>query len=71
MADPTERAEWQRYLTGLDALGALIVSDEFPGPPIDPDEGYRHLAQQLLCWLSWAVGTATRPARRSSARTTS
>ena len=56
MADVPERAAWGELLTGLDALGARILTDDFPGPPIDPDEGYRHLAQQLLCWLEWSIG---------------
>ena len=58
MADPRERAEWHQLLTGLDSLGAHIVSDAFPGPAIDSDEGFRHVAQQSLCWLSWALGHA-------------
>ena len=64
MADPTESAEWHQLLAGLGPLGAHITSDAFPGPAIDPDEGFRHIAQQSLCWLSWAIGHAdpTRPA---------
>jgi hypothetical protein len=64
MTEVPEGVAWTELLTGLDALGAHILSDEFPGPPIDPDEGFRHLAQQLLCWLGWSLGhgDATRPA---------
>jgi hypothetical protein len=64
MSERTERSAWSKLLQGADALGEHMLSPEFPGPPIDPDEGFRHLAQQLLCWLTWAVGhgDATRPA---------
>ena len=47
MTDPTESAEWHQLLAGLDSLGGHITSDAFPGPPVDPDEGYRHVAQQV------------------------
>jgi hypothetical protein len=56
VAEVPEHAAWNELLAGLDALGARILSDDFPGPPIDPDEGYRHVAQQLLCWLEWSIG---------------
>jgi hypothetical protein len=64
MADTPELDAWSALMTGLDALGAHMLSDDFPGPPIDPDEGFRHLAQQHLCWLSWSVahGDPTTPA---------
>jgi Protein of unknown function (DUF1214) len=60
---PDAQAAWSDWSNGLDALGARIVSDDFPGPPIDLDEGFRHLGQQALCWLEWAVGHGdpTRP----------
>jgi hypothetical protein len=63
MTESTESAAWSELLRGLDSLGRHITSDDFPGPPIDPDEGFRHVAQQTLCWLAWAVGhgDATRP----------
>jgi hypothetical protein len=51
-----ELTDWHALLTGLEALGARIVSNEFPGPGIDPDEGFRHVSQQLLCWLGWSIG---------------
>jgi hypothetical protein len=63
VTDPDERAAWRELLGGLDALGDRIVGDAFSGEPIDRDEGYRHLAQQVLCWLSWSLahGDPTTP----------
>ncbi len=63
MTGSPEGAAWSELLRALDALGRHITSDDFPGPPIDPDEGFRHVAQQALCWLGWAVGhgDATQP----------
>jgi len=64
MANFGEPEAWRELLAGLDALGARIVGPDFPGPPIDADEGFRHLAQQLLCWVGWSIGHGdpTRPA---------
>jgi hypothetical protein len=43
-------------LSGLDALGARLLNDDFPSDPDRRDEAFRHLAQQLLCWLEWSLG---------------
>jgi Protein of unknown function (DUF1214) len=58
MVESTEGAAWSELLRGLDSLGRHVTSDDFPGPPVDPDEALRHVAQQTLCWLGWAVGHA-------------
>lgn len=63
MNEPVELSDWRMFLHGLEKLGAHVVSDDFPGPPIDRDEGFRHLGDQLLCWLTWSLahGDATTP----------
>lgn len=52
----TELDEWRGLLGGLDALGSRMLADDFPGDDAGRDEGFRHLATQVLCWLEWAVG---------------
>src|SRR5437763_174831 len=63
MGDRDELVEWRAFLNGLGAVGAHIASDAFPGPPIDRDEGFRQLGQQVLCWLGWSLahGDPTTP----------
>ena len=60
---PSEAVDWHALLAGLDALGTRVLADDFPSTPRDRDEAFRHLAQQTLCWLSWAVfhGDPTTP----------
>ena len=72
MADPTERAEWHQLPRRSRRARRAHRERRVPGPPIDPDEGYRHVAQQLAL-LAELGDRSRRPdhARRSSARTTS
>ena len=53
------------------ARRARITSDAFPARRSIPTRAFRHVAQQTLCWLSWAIGHDDPTAPRSSARTTS
>jgi hypothetical protein len=36
-------------------VGAVLLGREFPAAAADRDEAFRHLAQQTLCWLGWAL----------------
>lgn len=47
---------WRELLGGLDGLAQRLLADDFPGDPDGRDETFRHLAQQLVCWLEWSVG---------------
>jgi hypothetical protein len=55
-AGPTELAAWRELLTGLEALGARLLDDDFPDDAPGRDEAFRHLTEQLLCWLEWSIG---------------
>ena len=52
----SEPDAWHGLLRGLDALGQRVLGDDFPGDPRGRAECFRHLAQQTLCWLEWAIG---------------
>ncbi|MGP0031787.1 MAG: DUF1214 domain-containing protein [Acidimicrobiales bacterium] len=49
-------AAWREFLAGLEALGERLLGEDFPGDPDGREEGFRHLSQQSLCWLEWALG---------------
>ena len=57
---PTVQADdWAAFAAGLGALGAPASrATSSRSTPSIRDEGFRHLAQQTLCWLSWAIGHA-------------
>ena len=55
-ASPVELSAWREVLTGLEALGARLLDDDFPSDRPGRDEAFRHLAEQLLCWLEWSIG---------------
>ena len=55
-ASPTELASWRELLTGLEALGVRLLKDDFPNDPVGRNEAFRHLTEQLLCWLEWSIG---------------
>jgi hypothetical protein len=40
----------------MGALGDRILADDFPGSERDRAEGFRHLANQLCCWLTYSIG---------------
>ncbi|MBV8949290.1 MAG: DUF1214 domain-containing protein [Actinobacteria bacterium] len=47
---------WSAYLRGLEALGRRVLRDDFPSDPAGRDDCFRHLGQQVLCWLEWSIG---------------
>ncbi len=49
-------AAWRELCDRLGALGDRILGDDFPSSPRDRAEGFRHLANQVACWLTYAVG---------------
>ncbi len=49
-------AAWSGLLDGLQTLGQRVLGDDFPADPEGREECFRHLAQQVLCWLEWSVG---------------
>ena len=60
MTSPDARAPepsaWRDLLSGLEALGARLLDDDFPGDAEGRAEAFEHLAEQLLCWLEWSMG---------------
>lgn len=53
-----DSAAWRAFCRRLEALGDEIVDGSYPSSERDRAEGYRHLAQQVVCWLGWSVGHA-------------
>ena len=37
-------------------MGDRILADDFPAADADRSEGFRHLANQVACWLTYALG---------------
>ncbi len=54
-APPPDLQAWKRSAQRIEALGERLLGDEFPGEPGDATEGLAHLADQVSCWLGWAV----------------
>lgn len=54
--DRIEQRAWSEFCARLDAVGASLLADPFPADPSVRAEGFDHLADQVLCWLGWAVG---------------
>ncbi len=54
---------WKRFCRRMEALGERILEDDFPNEPADRVEGIAHLADQVSCWLGWAIphGDTTAP----------
>ena len=52
----TDGRAWREFCDRLASLGDKILDPEFPGSPRDRAEGYRHLANQVVGWLGWAIG---------------
>ena len=46
---------WKRFCQRMEALGERILEDDFPNEPRDRTEGIAHLADQVSCWLGWAI----------------
>lgn len=47
---------WREFCARIGAAGDRILGEEFPGGPRDRAEGVRHVANQVACWLTFAVG---------------
>ena len=47
---------WREFCARVAAAGDRILGDEFPAEPRDRAEGVRHVANQVECWLTFAVG---------------
>jgi len=47
---------WRVFCDRLARVGDSILGDEFPGSARDRAEGYRHVANQVVGWLGWAIG---------------
>jgi hypothetical protein len=58
MADDamSPEAAFTDFCRRLEAVGRVLTDDEFPRVPEDRVEGFRHLVDQAVCWLTWAVG---------------
>ena len=52
---PPQADDWAAFTAGLHEVGELMLGPEFPSTARDREEGFHHLAQQALCWLSWAL----------------
>ena len=46
---------WEDFCRHLSALGREIVGGDFPRGEQDRVDGFRHLANQVACWLTYAV----------------
>ena len=56
---PNPRSEidsWKHFCRRIEALGERLIQDDFPNRPEDRAEGIAHLADQVSCWLGWAIG---------------
>jgi hypothetical protein len=62
-SESVELAAWRDFCRRLEAVGEQLLSEPFPSDAAVRAEGFDHLADQVLCWLGWAVGTpnAERP----------
>ncbi len=49
-------AEWERYCDLLSRLGARIAEGAGEHSERTLSDGFRHLAEQAVCWLTWSVG---------------
>jgi hypothetical protein len=56
MADFRELEAWNDFCARIQRLGERVLSDEFPNAPEDRPEAIAHLADQVSCWLGWAIG---------------
>jgi hypothetical protein len=47
---------WAAFCDRLARLGERILAPDFPASARERAEGYRHLANQVVGWLGWAIG---------------
>jgi len=57
-------AAWRTFCERLAQVGDRILDDDFPTTELGRAEGVRHLANQVACWLTYALGSTdpTHPA---------
>jgi hypothetical protein len=53
---PPTAAAWRDFCNRMAAVGERLLDDDFPQDEADRAEGYRHLANQVACWLTYAIG---------------
>lgn len=51
-----ELAAWRDFCHHIESLGEKILDDPYPNTRADGPEAIAHLADQVSCWLGWAVG---------------
>src|ERR1700712_5722701 len=56
--DVTSGEAWRKFCARLADVGEQLLDPGFPGSPQDRAEGYRHLANQVACWMTYAVGSS-------------
>ena len=54
-SDAPDAQAWRNFCRRLEALGDEILREPFPQRPGDATEGIAHLADQVSCWLGWAL----------------
>lgn len=54
--DGVDLAAWNAFCDSLRDAGQALLGPEFPSEAHERAEGFRHLAQQAACWLTWGVG---------------
>ena len=48
---------WRSFCTRMAEVGDRILADDFPSSASARAEGVRHLANQVACWLTYALGS--------------
>jgi hypothetical protein len=56
MADSADIVAWRHFCSRIQELGEEVLSDGYRATPADRAEGVAHLADQVSCWLGWAIG---------------
>jgi len=56
MSDSAEIVAWRHFCARIQALGEEMMREDYRTEPPDRAEGIAHLADQVSCWLGWAVG---------------
>ena len=55
-APAPELAAWRELCRRIESLGEEVLRAPYPSAPADGPEAIAHLADQVACWLGWAVG---------------
>ncbi|WTW94002.1 hypothetical protein OG216_11660 [Streptomycetaceae bacterium NBC_01309] len=50
-------AAWRDFCARMADVGEHMLGPEFPGSETDRAEGFRHLANQVACWLTYQLGS--------------